>query len=83
MTKRLTRKEAAEDMMITVLSDVWLDVEGVLDALGEMLKGFVENAMVPSAIVLMGNFISTPLGSSSVVNTCEQRNACTKSLILW
>ena len=67
LAKQLKRREQQDDMMMVVLSDVWLDVEGVFSALADMLRGFIEATLIPSVIVLMGNFTSKPLGSSTAV----------------
>ncbi|GFH20561.1 DNA polymerase II subunit 2, partial [Haematococcus lacustris] len=43
---------------VVVAADVWLDKRETLAALGTLLAGFQEVAIVPPVIVLMGNFHS-------------------------
>lgn len=55
---------AAEDVLLVVLADVWLDQPKVLAKLKLMLDGYAAN-LVPLAFVFMGNFSSTPYIYSS------------------
>lgn len=47
-----------ENSMFVFLSDVWLDRAGVVDRLARMLAGFASADVIPTAFVLMGNFMS-------------------------
>lgn len=61
----LELEQAAVDAMIVILSDVFLDDSRVLAGLRLICEGYLEDGVVPTAIVLMGSFLSHPFGQAS------------------
>lgn len=57
-------KEAVETMFV-VFSDVFLDNPRVIAGLRLVFEGFLEDGNVPTAIILMGAFLSHPFGQCS------------------
>jgi DNA polymerase epsilon subunit 2 len=55
-------EDAAADAMIVILSDVFLDDPRVLAGLRLVFEGYLEDGVVPTAVVLMGSFTSHPFG---------------------
>lgn len=61
----LELEQAAVDAMIVILSDVFLDDPRVIAGLRLIFDGYLEDGVVPTAIVLMGSFLSHPFGQRS------------------
>lgn len=55
-------EEKSLDTVFLLISDVALDSSRVLAGLGRVWNGFLEDGVIPSMIVLMGNFLSHPFG---------------------
>ena len=52
--------EADEDLIMIVISDLWLDQPRVLEKFQRLLEGYTESEWIPMAFILMGDFISEP-----------------------
>lgn len=63
--EELEKKEhEREGEMFIVLSDVWLDQQRTFDRLEKMFEAYDAQDDVPGLIVFMGDFTSTPFGST-------------------
>ena len=63
-TQLLELEKGAEDKAFLFLSDVALDNSIVLAGLRHLFNGYIQDEVVPSVIVLMGNFLSHPFGQN-------------------
>jgi len=63
---KLTAEEEVEmNRLFIVLSDVWLDKPRVVEKLKAVLHGYEQMEPPPAAFVLMGNFLSQPVGAGN------------------
>lgn len=61
----LQMEKQAEDSVFLFISDVALDNSRVLAGLGHLFDGYLEDKVIPTVIVLMGNFLSHPFGQKA------------------
>eukprot|EP00178_Gracilaria_changii_P006791 TRINITY_DN2205_c0_g1_i1.p1 TRINITY_DN2205_c0_g1~~TRINITY_DN2205_c0_g1_i1.p1 ORF type:complete len:757 (+),score=95.73 TRINITY_DN2205_c0_g1_i1:205-2475(+) len=67
-------EEQSIETVFLFISDVALDNSRVLAGLRHIWKGFLEDGVVPSVVILMGNFLSHPFGQKpdDVSTLCEK-----------
>jgi DNA polymerase epsilon subunit 2 len=61
----LVLEQNAADSMFLIVSDVYLDNPRVMAGLRLIFEGYLDDGVVPTAIVLMGSFLSHPFGQQS------------------
>ncbi len=65
MSTLLKMEQEDANAMILLLSDVALDNPRVMVGIRHILEGYLEDEVVPTIIVLMGNFLTHPFGQQS------------------
>ncbi len=73
-------QKSAEDTMLVVLSDVWLDKPGCMAKLEQLFEGYKD--IVPTAFIFMGNYMSRPLSQTADVGRLQTAFAGLARLIV-
>ncbi len=73
-------QRSAEDTMLVVLSDVWLDKPSCMAKLEQLFEGYKD--IVPTAFIFMGNYTSRPLSQTADVTKLQASFAGLARLIV-